>query len=203
MTFEFRPGDRLNEGAIARQLGVSRTPLREALNRLTVDGLLTFSPNQGFFRKPLEVKEIFDLYELRLQLETGAAKLAVERASDEAIDEIDRFLDQSGEDRPERTIEELVVIDEGFHERFMALTGNAEMLRLLQHINARIHYVRIDMHARADAPMKHADHRAIIRLLRERDSEECAALLFRHIEHRLDQIIEAVRKCYARIYVPA
>src|ERR1700730_760184 len=59
ITFEFRPGDRLNEVAIARQFGVSRTPLREALNRLTMDGFLTFSPNQGFFRRPLEVNEIF------------------------------------------------------------------------------------------------------------------------------------------------
>jgi DNA-binding GntR family transcriptional regulator len=57
--------------AIARQLGTSRTPLREALNRLTADGFLTFSPKQGFFRKPIEVNEIFDLCELRLQIEIG------------------------------------------------------------------------------------------------------------------------------------
>lgn len=203
MTFEFRPGDRLNEGAIARQLGVSRTPLREALNRLTMDGLLTFSPNQGFFRKPLEAKEIFDLYELRLLIESGAVRRAVQRGSAEAIDEIGRFLEESGEDHPERTIEELVLIDEGFHERLMALAENAELLRTLRHINARIHFVRIDMQARPDAPMKHAEHRAIVQALRERDSERCAALLYQHIEHRFDQIIEAVRKCYARIYVPA
>ena len=203
ITFEFRPGDRLNEGAIARQLGVSRTPLREALNRLTVDGLLTFFPNQGFFRKPLEAKEIFDLWEFRLVIESGAARLAVQRASTEAIEEIHRFLDESGEDHPERTIEELVAIDEGFHERLMAMTGNAEMLRSLQHINARIHYVRIDVNARVDAPQKHAQHRAILQALKERDSQRCEALLRQHIEQRFDQIIDAVRRCYARIYVPA
>jgi DNA-binding GntR family transcriptional regulator len=199
ISFGLRPGEHLNEGEIARLLGVSRTPLREALNRLTSDGFVTFSPKQGFFRKPLEAKEIFDLWEFRLHIETAAAKLAVERGSDEAIAEIDHYLDQGGEDRPERTVEELVALDEGFHERIMALTGNAEMLLALRNLNARIQYVRIDLQARRET--KHAEHREIIRALKERDHERCAALLYRHIEPRLDQIIDAVRSCYRRIYV--
>jgi DNA-binding GntR family transcriptional regulator len=199
ISFGLRPGEHLNEGEIARLLGVSRTPLREALNRLRADGFVNFSPNQGFFRKPLEAKEIFDLWEFRLHIETEAARLAVERGSDEAVLEIVRYLDQGGEDRPERTVEELVALDEGFHERIMALTGNAEMLLVLRNLNARIRYVRIDLQARRET--KHAEHRQIIQALRERDQERCAALLYRHIEPRLDQIVDAVRSCYRRIYV--
>ena len=198
--FEFRPGDRLNEVAIARQFGVSRTPLREALNRLTIDGFLSFSPNQGFFRKPLEVNEIFDLCELRLQIETGAARLAVERGSDEAIAEIDKFLNAAGEELEKRSVEELVSADEAFHERIMALTGNIEMMRTLRNINARIHYVRIDL----KAPLretKYSEHIAILEALKHRDAEQCAKLMYQHIEPRRDQIIEAVKKGYARIYV--
>ena len=200
ISFEFRPGDRLNEVAIARQFGVSRTPLREALNRLTIDGFLSFSPNQGFFRKPLEVNEIFDLCELRLQIETGAARLAVERGTDEAIAEIDDFLNHASEELEKRSIEELVSLDEGFHERIMALTGNAEMMRTLRNINARIHYVRIDL----KAPLretKYAEHRAILDALKQRDAEKCAALMYQHIEPRRAQIVEAVKNGYARIYV--
>ena len=59
ITFRFFPGERLNEAILAKELGVSRTPLREALNRLSAEGFLTFSVNQGFFQKPLDVKEIF------------------------------------------------------------------------------------------------------------------------------------------------
>src|SRR5579862_6815448 len=76
MTFRFLPGERLNEAILAKELGVSRTPLREALNRLTAEGFLTFSVNLGFFRKPLEVKEIFDLFEFRLEIEVTAVRLA-------------------------------------------------------------------------------------------------------------------------------
>ena len=85
MTFHFLPGERLNEAILAKELGVSRTPLREALNRLATEGFLTFSANNGFFRKSLDVKEIFDLYEFRMYLELSAVKLAVERATDEQL----------------------------------------------------------------------------------------------------------------------
>jgi len=200
ITFEFRPGDRLNEVAIARQFGVSRTPLREALNRLTIDGFLSFSPNQGFFRKPLEVNEIFDLCEMRLQIETGAARLAVARGSDEAIAEIEDFLVQGSQDLEKLTVEDLVALDEGFHERIMALTGNVEMQRTLKNINARIHYVRIDLKAPLRGT-KHAEHLALLEALKKRDADGCAALMHQHIEPRRDQIVEAVKNGYARIYV--
>jgi DNA-binding GntR family transcriptional regulator len=200
MTFEFRPGDRLNEVAIARQFGVSRTPLREALNRLTADGFLTFSPKQGFFRRPIEVNEIFDLCELRLQIETGAARLAVERGSDEAFAEFEEFLNRATENLETKTVEELVQNDEAFHERIIALTGNAEMMRTLRNINSRIHYVRIDLKAPL-RELKYAEHRAIVEALKERHAEKCVKLLYQHIEPRRDQIIEAVKNSYARLYV--
>src|SRR5271165_5970944 len=111
ISFEFRPGERLNEVILAKQLGVSRTPLREALNRLTSEGFLTFTVNQGFFRKPLDVKEIFDLYELRQQIEVAAVRLALERATDEQFAEIESFLEGSRKEAPERTSRELVALD--------------------------------------------------------------------------------------------
>src|SRR5580698_1350490 len=108
ISFEFRPGDRINEVAIARLCGVSRTPLREALNRLTADGFLTFSPKQGFFRKPIEVNEIFDLCELRLQIEIGAAKLGVLRGGDDALAELEEFLKNASANLEEKSVEQLV-----------------------------------------------------------------------------------------------
>src|ERR1700744_233317 len=91
MDFRFLPGERLNEAVLAKDLGVSRTPLREALNRLSAEGFLTFSANNGFFRKTIDVKEIFDLYELRMVLEQAAVRLAVERATEEQLAELSEF----------------------------------------------------------------------------------------------------------------
>src|SRR5580658_10369684 len=140
ITFRFLPGERLNEAILAKELGVSRTPLREALNRLSTEGFLTFSANNGFFRKPLDVKEIFDLYEFRMYLELSAVKLVVERAGDEQLEEIEKFAEESAREEPGRTIDDLVALDEQFHEMLIKLTGNVQMLNSLRNINARIQF---------------------------------------------------------------
>jgi DNA-binding GntR family transcriptional regulator len=203
ITFRFFPGERLNEAILAKELGVSRTPLREALNRLSAEGFLTFSVNQGFFRKPLDVKEVFDLYEFRQQMEMAAVRIAVERATDEEVLELERFAERSAEDNANRTSEELILLDEEFHERVITLTGNIEMRNSLRNVNGRIQYVRwVDMNGRRRSETQ-TEHKEIVRALRERNAEECIRLMSEHIGHRLDQIIEKVERCYGRIYVSA
>jgi len=202
ITFQLRPGERLNEAILAKELGVSRTPLREALNRLMAEGFLSFSANQGFFRKPLDVKEIFDLYEFRQQMEMAAVRMAVERATDEQLQALEEFAEQSAEEDPNRTLDEVIALDEGFHERLIALTGNIEMRNSLQNVNERIHYVRwLDMSGHR--PETQAQHKAIVRSLRERNAEESMRLISEHIGHRLDQIIDKVERSYGRIYMSA
>jgi DNA-binding GntR family transcriptional regulator len=202
ITFRFLPGERLNEAILAKELGVSRTPLREALNRLSAEGFLTFSVNQGFFRKPLDVKEIFDLYEFRQQMEMAAVRLAVERATDEQLLELERFAQQSAEDNANRTSDELISLDEEFHERLITLTGNIEIRNSLRNVTDRIHYVRwMDMNGRRSETQ--TQHKEIVRALRARDTEKSMRLLGEHIGHRLDQIVDKVERCYGRIYVSA
>ena len=69
ISFEIRPGERINESELSRRLGVSRTPFREALNRLASDGFLEFIPAKGFYRKKIKPKEVFDLIHLRIAVE--------------------------------------------------------------------------------------------------------------------------------------
>jgi DNA-binding GntR family transcriptional regulator len=198
--FDFRPGERLNEGAIARDLGVSRTPVREALSRLVAAGFLDHEPGQGFFRRKLDPKEIFDLYELRQQIEVGAVRLAVERAAPDALASLDAFLARSMAAAPDYSVDALVDFDEAFHQGLVRLSGNGEMLRSLQQINARIRFVRwIDMRGRRDATQ--GEHRAILDAIKSRDPVRGCALMEAHVQRRLEQITERVRESYARIYV--
>ena len=202
MTFRFLPGERINEAILAKELGVSRTPLREALNRLSAEGFLTFSANNGFFRKELDVKEIFDLYELRLFLELSAVKLAVERATDEQLTEIESFCTESAREEPSRTIDDLVTMDEQFHEMLMKLTGNIQMLNSLRNINARIQFIRwLDMTERRSETQ--SQHKHIVGALKNRNRVESERLITDHISHRMDQIFEKVEKSYGRIFVRA
>jgi DNA-binding GntR family transcriptional regulator len=200
MSFDLRPGERINEVTLARDLGVSRTPLREALNRLTADGFLTFTPGSGFYRRPLDVKEIFDLYELRLAIEKAGVLLAVGRASPDSIESVSKFLSDSETDSPSRTIDDLVALDEQFHERLMGLNGNVEMLRVLLNVNSRLRFFRwIDMKGRRNTTQ--GEHRAVLEAVRRGDANGAVLLLEEHIHHRLDQVVEAVKESFARLYV--
>ena len=201
IAFTFRPGERLNEGDIARDLGVSRTPLREALNRLNTEGFLRFSPGRGFFCRELDADEIFDLYELRKALEIAAVRLAASRASEADIAVLLAFLDETGPDPGARTSVELVALDEAFHERLMATAGNAAMVHVLHNVNARIRFVRwIDMD-RINRTHTQAEHREVLLALRARRADDASAILEKHIDRRLDQITSAIKEGYAQIYM--
>ena len=201
ITYQLRPGERLAELDLAKRLKVSRTPIREALNRLVTEGFLTFTPNRGFQCRPLDAKEIFDLYEVRRSLEATAASLAVERASDEELEELGRFLTRSRAVPEKTTVIELVRFDEEFHERIAVLSRNGELLRILQNINARIRFCRwIDMENGRRSTTQ-GEHAGVLAALKARDAKKCAEAMNSHISRRLDQIVDVIREGYARIYM--
>src|SRR5579872_5463731 len=103
ISYVLRPGERLNEIELSKRLGVSRTPLREALNRLSMEGFLRFLPGRGFYSRELNPKEIFDLFELRKAVEISGVRLSVQRAKAEQIEAVDRFLSETGPEVGGRT----------------------------------------------------------------------------------------------------
>ena len=115
VNFGVRPGERLNEVALARALDASRTPLREALNRLAAERLIEFQPGKGFFCRDLDARSIFDLYELREAVECAAVRRACERASDGDIARLKEQLHASGLTYVGKTIREVTENDEAFH----------------------------------------------------------------------------------------
>lgn len=198
ITFVIRPGQRVNEVELSKALKVSRTPLREALNRLMVEGFLTRAPNKGFTGRLLDAKQIFDLYELRRALEASIVRIACERATDEELVELERFVKGSIDRREKTNAASLLALDEEFHERVSRLTRNHEMTHLLKAINARIHYVRwLDMQKRHTQQ----DHLRIVRALKARDAGKAAGLVDGHISRRLDQIVDVIRMGFAEIYM--
>lgn len=202
MAVDFRllPGERLNEGALARDLGTSRTPLREALNRLVAEGLVTFQPGRGFCCRSLDAETVFDLYELRAVLESAAVGLACSRASDEGIAGLEAALAAQME-TVGRTVREVTAGDEAFHIAIAALTGNAELVRQLHGINDRIRYIRwIDMQSRVGTTK--GEHRTIMAAIRARNAAAAEAAMQGHIAKRMDQVVAAVREGYSSIYVP-
>ena len=135
ISFKFTPGERINESELSATLGVSRTPLREAMQKLVSENLLRWERNKGFFCRPLEGKEIYDLYQFRRLIETEVVKLVCRNASDEELLELKDFVKKRAKyTTPDQGIE----IDQDFHEKIALMSGNNELVRALKRIGHRI-----------------------------------------------------------------
>jgi DNA-binding GntR family transcriptional regulator len=202
ISYEMKPGERLNELDLAEKLGVSRTPVREALKRLAAEGLLMES-SRGYVRRPLEIQEMFNLYEARVAIERECFRLAFERATEEDLRDISDYLKASMHVPADTNIEQLVELDEGFHLRIAAMSKNAELKRILISLNERIRFIRwIDMeNVGRDSTQK--EHWEIVNALLDRDMERGLARISSHISVRREQIVDKITKGLARIYIPA
>lgn len=198
--YEFKPGERLNEAELAQRLGVSRTPVREALMALAYEGFLE-ATGRSYVRRHLNVQEMKDLYEVRLGLEKDCCRYAVERATPEQIAELEAFVMHSRSVPSSAPVHELVALDEGFHDRLARMSGNAELANIMVWVNRRIRFMRwisIDENVRASTQDQ---HRELVDALKARDAERMQALITAHISLRQDQIVAAVTKGLARIFL--
>ncbi len=201
VSFRLRPGDRLNEVALSKDLGVSRTPLREALNRLVAERLFDFRPGQGFFCRPLDAKSVFDLFELRQIIEVAAVRTACEKATDEELQTLHDELHATGLDISGLTVQEAVNRDEAFHLGIARLSGNAELLQMLTRINERIRYIRWISMSLDRLQRSKGEHKQVMQALLARDADEAARVLGNHISKRMDQVQDTVRHGISNIYM--
>ena len=208
--FAFKPDQRINESALSKLLGASRTPLREALNRLVAEGFLTFQSNRGFFCRSLTPQYIIDLYEARVAVECEALRHACARASDAEITALEESLQQMEPTYTSTTdTNEMLDMDEEFHVRLAHMSQNGELVRMLRNINDRIRYIRlIDLQrmrdrAGQDSPGDLSAHLDILAALKTRDSAAADAAMRSHIEKRREEATEAVRIAFSQLYVPA
>lgn len=196
MTYQLMPGEKLNERALAMQLNASRTPLREALNRLVSEGLVTSTAREGFACRPLDPKEIYDLYQLRAIIESQGVLLATERATDDEIADLETLLEAAADTDQDA---EFVERDIRFHEAIARLSGNAELLRTLQAINTRVYFIRwIDRVNRQQST--DTAHQNIYDAMVARDGAKASEYMYNHIDRRMEHIIDVVRAGFAHLY---
>jgi DNA-binding GntR family transcriptional regulator len=200
ISYQLKPGERVSEVELAARLGVSRTPVREALTRLVNDGFLT-PTTRGFMRRPLDVQETADLYEARVAVESSCLALAIERGTDDEIAEAVAYLEKSRKAPRSTPVEELVELDEGFHLRIAGMARNSELKRILVNLNERIRFIRwIDMES-AGRDFTQREHAEILKALQSRDRKASDKALREHIGLRREQIVEAIKRGLAKIYL--
>jgi DNA-binding GntR family transcriptional regulator len=202
VSYEFRPEQRINEVELAAALKVSRTPVREALNRLVIEGLITLVPNKGFFCRAFDADEIMHLFEVRAALEMLAVRLACQRGEAADFADLAEFWSGVTGRQAEMSAEELTGRDEEFHTRIARLSGNPEILRMIEGVNARIRFVRrIEIESPRRRETTFCEHLGIVEAMTARDAERAAALMAEHITISVADAVEAMKEGLARIYM--
>jgi DNA-binding GntR family transcriptional regulator len=182
--FEFRrlPGDRFTENEIARELGMSRTPVREALNRLAQEGHLSVVARSGWMVRPLDFALFDQLYDTRIVLELAAVRRLCEQENAAALDSLrDTWLvPVASRLSDERAV---AALDEQFHELLVAATGNLVMAQMHREVTERIRIVRrLDFTDAGRVTATYDEHAQLLRSILRRKGDHACLLLKSHIE---------------------
>lgn len=176
-------GDRLSEAELGQRLGVSRTPVREALFRLRNEGFLDVESKTGWFVRPIDFQRLDQLYDLRIVLEgASVARLVARRDEPPELEQLKAIWLVPAAERlsDPRTVGAL---DEAFHAALVAATGNHEMARVHAEVTDRIRIVRRLDFTRGDRiEATYAEHAKILRAILQRKADQAQLLLKSHIE---------------------
>jgi DNA-binding GntR family transcriptional regulator len=176
-------GSRIDERAISEQLGVSRTPLREAIAKLAKEGLIEQRPYRGNFVRAFSPKQVNDLYETRMVLEGLAARRAVANLTDEALAELTGILDEIQDALARKDLAAFSVADGKFHAAIANLSGNEAVIESLERLRAQVQLVRLAANRDPGLVERTARERPeILAALRERDADRAARLMEEHID---------------------
>lgn len=193
ITGELPPGIEVSEPELAEQLQMSKTPVREALARLCVEGLMEAFPRRGYRITPVTLKDMNDLFAVRGVLEGTAAALAAQNLTEEELDALEGLADASyiiGENVSTKTF---VTSNEEFHSAIASASRNPRLhLLVMSHLKecARLFYMGTRM--RDINPETSNDHHRIVALLRQRDSEKARLAMIEHNENTRKGLLEAL-----------
>jgi len=197
---QLEPGARLNQDELARRLGVSRAPVRDALNRLEAEGLVTtLSRSGGVVVAEASEQEMVNIYELRAILDAASTRLACERMSDGDLARLQEVVEETERATDAKDLNAIAQGHAAFHELIYRASGNAELLRVAHNLWDRSRRFRMmALSSEENARRGIAQHRAILDALRARDAARAVVLAEEHdqssIRHLRSRIALAAEK---------
>lgn len=200
----FAPGERISEKALTAELGLSRTPVREALLQLQSQGLVVVRPQSGTFVFDASVEEIRDICELRGIFETGALRIATEHDLEGLVTALKKLVDEAGLKLLQADFYACEQLDRKFHEHIIESSRNRFLIDAYRLIADRVNVLRHQLHCTRDrAANGLRQHKLIVKLLSERKVSEAAreiAAHLRNVQHILSrQQVPKSRKVVASV----
>lgn len=178
----FASGERLDEVQLAERFGVSRTPIREALQRLTLSGLLVQYPRRGVFVRQPGPVELVEMFEVMAELEAAAARFAALRISDKALEELERNNAACRASVTAQDCDGYYRDNETFHQIIYAQSGNGFLEEECRRLHRRLRpFRRLQLRLRGRLAQSMAEHEAIVAALQAGDSEGAATAIRGHV----------------------
>jgi len=179
---KYAPNEELKEMTIGEELGVSRTPVREALRQLELEGLVSIIPNKGAYVVGLTPKDMQDIYEIRCRLEGLCARWAAKSITKEQLDELEEIVFRAEFHAKKGNAEQLVELDNKFHETLYAAAGSKELQRVLSDFHHYLQRVRkVTLTDEKRASDSNREHMMIVEALKEHDEDKAEKLATQHI----------------------
>ena len=180
---EIAPNERLIEAKIAADIGTSRTPVREALHSLEIEGLVESLPRIGYMVRAISDAEVIELWEIRFLIEGLAARWAMEKARDRLIRELKKNIESSEKLVARGDISTIADIDAQFHEIIARLSGGKRILELSQTLRRHALRYRIESMYLPDTALRAIEgHRAILNAIESNDPDAVTGALRRHLD---------------------
>lgn len=191
---ELKPGERLMEIKLANKLGVSRTPIREAIRKLELEGLVVMIPRRGAVVGEITEKSLKDVLEVRRVLEELSVKLACERISAEEIEALKKAEKAFEMALKGGDVTEYAEADVRFHDIIYHATDNQRLIQLLYNLREQMYRYRVEY---LKSPEVHevllSEHRYIVKMIEERDAEKAIEAVCKHIDNQVVAVSDTIR----------
>lgn len=183
VTCALRPGQYINEMQISDLLGIGRTPVHQALDRLKLEGMVDVIPRKGVIVRPMSFNEIMQILEVRLVNEIHSARLAAERADDEDLARLDANVVQARQCLAAGKIKETILLDREFHLRIADAARNPVLTDLLRNLNERSARVQfMSVNTREHFEDMQDEHDEILIAIRAHSPDAAEGAMRRHVE---------------------
>jgi DNA-binding GntR family transcriptional regulator len=189
---DLKPGERLMEIRLAERLGVSRTPIREAIRMLQLEGLVVNVPRKGAHVAKITAKDLKDVLEVRGSLENLAVRLASERITEEQVRELKKTAEQFRSSIGGNLIE-LAELDESFHIQIYSATGNHHLLQMLKNIKDQMYRYRVEyLKNQLSRDSLASEHMALCDALEKGNTAAAVEIMDKHIRRQGSYIMDTL-----------
>ncbi|MGN0343218.1 MAG: GntR family transcriptional regulator [Roseburia sp.] len=191
---ELKPGERLMELKLASKLGVSRTPIREAIRMLEQEGLAVTIPRRGAVVAHMSEKDTEDVLQIRSALDELAVQLAADNMQPEQLEQLEQARQKFEDATRSKDIKLLAQMDVQFHDVIYQATGNPRLVVLLNNLREQMYRYRVEYLKDEKAyPKLLQEHQDIVDGLRQRDKEKVAEIMRRHVRNQAETVKDMIR----------